>query len=191
MAAYFMLQCRTPIEWEDRALLRATPLPPDELSWRSGLRFKTVPTVPIEIEMQSTHSDRMIQLNKVDALIIPKTLLDALREVGVNNIDVYETIIRHPKTGFVTNDYVACNLIGGLVSAVDIAKSNVVGGSSDHLLDTDLDGLVIDENRTQGLLMFRLAENTSAIVVHESVCKHLESCGFDQLLFIKPEDWVG
>ncbi|EKR71286.1 hypothetical protein LEP1GSC041_1660 [Leptospira noguchii str. 2006001870] len=191
MAAYFMLHCIAPLEWEDRALLRATPLPPGELSWRSGLSFKTAPSVPIEIEMQASHSDDMIQYNHVDALIMTKAFQASLSEVGVNNLDVYETIIRHPRTGFVTRDYVACNLIGGLVSAVNIDKSNVVGGSKDHRLDTDFDGLLIDEERTQGLLMFRLAENTSAIVVHESVRKHLEFRGFDQLIFINPEDWVG
>lgn len=190
MPAYFMLQCATPVEWEDRALLRATPLPPGEISWRLGRRFKTAPPVPIEIEMQETHSDQLIQLNAKDALIMPKTMLAALREAGVDNLDAYETVIRHPKTAFVTHDYVACNLIG-LVSAVNIARSKVVGGSSDHLLDTDFDGLVIDETRARGLLMFRLAENTTGVVVHEKIRRQLESRGFGQLLFIEPEKWVG
>lgn len=190
MVNYFMLECVTPIDWEDRALLKATPLPPGEISWRIGRIFKNKPDIPIKIEMNETHSDDMIQLNNKDALIMTKIMFEALQEVGVNNLDAYETVIRHSLTGFVTHDYVACNLIG-LVSAVDIDNSNVVGGSSDNLLDTDFDGLAIDEARARGLLMFRLAENTSAVVVHKKVRQHLESCGFDQLLFIKPEDWVG
>ena len=190
MADYFILECATPVEWEDRALLRATPLPPGETSWRIGRRFQTSPVSPIPIEMMETHSDALIQLHKKDALIMPKTMLAALRESGVDNLDAYETIIRHPKTGFVTADYVACNLLG-LVAVADIAGSKVVDGASDHRLDTGFEGVAIDSDRARGLLMFRLAENTGAVVVHDSVRKSLERRGFDQLVFTEPENWIG
>src|SRR5207302_11238489 len=120
------------------------------------------------------HPYQPLHLNANDSMIMQKSMLAALREACVDNLDAYETVIRHPKTAFVTHDYVACNLIG-LVSAVNIARSKVVGGSSDHLLDTDFDGLVIDETRARGLLMFRLAENTTGVVVHEKIRRQLES----------------
>lgn len=139
------------IDWEDRALLEATPLPPGESSWRLGRPFKAPPQTPIEIEMDPTHSADMIQLNKKDALIMSKTMLAALREAGVDNLDAYDAVIRHPRSGFVTNDYVACNLMG-LVAAADIGMSKVEGGSSDHLLDTDFEGTKIDEARAHQYL---------------------------------------
>ena len=39
--------------------------------------------------------------------------------------------------------------------------------------------------------MFRLAENTNALVVHESVKAYLEGRGFTMLSFIPPEEWMG
>jgi hypothetical protein len=43
--------------------------------------------------------------------------------------------------------------------------------------DVDFHALVLDESRINGQLMFRLAENLSAIVVHESVRKAIEAAG--------------
>ena len=42
-----------------------------------------------------------------------------------------------------------------------------------------------------GELMFRLLENSSAIMVHEKVKDHLLSKGFDMLTFIESVDWIG
>jgi hypothetical protein len=117
-------------------------------------------------------------------------LLAALQEAGIDNLDTYETIVRHPVTGFETRDFVAVNIVG-LVSAVDIGQSNAVGGSRDGLIDVDFDGLTIDSNKAFGLLMFRLAESTNAIVVHQKVKDHLLAKGFDMLTFMKPEEWIG
>jgi len=99
-------------------------------------------------------------------------------------------VIRHPETKFETHEYVAVNLIG-LVKAVDFARSTVVGGSSDHRLDTDFEGFAIDPAKAQDALMFRLAENTSAVLVHERVKDHLKKSGFGMLRFRRPEKWVG
>jgi len=39
--------------------------------------------------------------------------------------------------------------------------------------------------------MFRLAENTSAIVIHRSVKEHLLEKGFSMLSYVEPKNWVG
>lgn len=190
MAAYFMLECFAPMDWDDSALLRAVPRPPGEDSWRFGRAFKTQPRVPIEISMVETHCDRLKELYNTDALLMTRRLHESLREAGVDNIDVYDTVIRHPKTGYETRDYVAGNLIG-LVAAADLGASNVVGGSADGLLDVDFESVKIDPARARGLLMFRLAENTSAIVVHEKIRDFIGQRGFPQLEFMPPEEWMG
>ena len=190
MTEFFMLECIEPSDWDDSAMLRAVPRPPGEDSWRFGRPFKTQPTQPIEVMMVSTHCDRLKDLYKIDALLMTRRLYDCLREAGVDNIDAYDTVIRHPGTGFESRDYIAGNLIG-LVAAVDVGASNIVGGSADHLLDTDFDAVKIDPAKARGLLMFRLAENTSAVVVSRKVKEFLEARGFTQLSFIDPENWMG
>jgi hypothetical protein len=39
--------------------------------------------------------------------------------------------------------------------------------------------------------MFRLVENTSAVVIHRSVKEYLEAKGFTQLMFVAPDEWIG
>ena len=51
--------------------------------------------------------------------------------------------------------------------------------------------LVIDESRTHGELMFRLAESVTGVVVHEKVKSHLEEAGFDDLTSVDPAEWIG
>jgi hypothetical protein len=187
---YFVLSCPEPFDWEDSALFEATPLPTDEISWCIGRPFKAKPSEPIPIVLDPTHSDRLLPYYDVDAIIITRPVMQALLDSGVQNLDIYSARISHPESGFETTDYVAANLIG-LVSAVDLKKSNVVGGSSDLRLDTDLDGFVVDPARVRGALMFRLAENTSAVLVHESLRKPLDKASQGLLQFIEPSNWVG
>lgn len=187
---YFVLSCVQPPDWEDCAGLKGIPAPPGSFSWRVGQRFKVPPQQPIQVGLQAHHCDRLRTYYSVDAIVMTKAMLAALRAAGVHNLDVYQAVVRHPTTGFETHDYVAVNLIG-LVSAVDFSKSKVVGGSPDHLLDTDFEGFAVDPRKTHGFLMFRLAENTSAVMIHRSVKDHLEREGFDQLQFIPPEQFVG
>jgi hypothetical protein len=52
--------------------------------------------------------------------------------------------------------------------------------------DVDFHALVPDESRINGQLMFRLAENLSAIVVHESVRKAIEAAGIPGFVFMAP-----
>jgi hypothetical protein len=140
--------------------------------------------------MVESHCDRLKDLFKVDALIMTKKLMQALQTCGVSNIDFYDTIITHPKSGFSTSDYVAGNLLG-LAAATDLQKSTVVGGASDGLIDVDFKSVSMRDTISAGLLMFRLAENTSAVIVHSSIRDALVRMGFTQLSFIPPSQWMG
>jgi hypothetical protein len=188
--AYYMIECFEPDDWEDSALVDRAPKLPGVGSWMSGQRFSGPVPEPIEFSLLDTHNDRMLEMDNTEALLITKKLLGALREAGVDNLDAYDAVIRHEGAGTVTTDYVAVNVIG-LVSAADLGASNIVGGMKGGLIDVDFEGVVIDEGRARGALMFRLAENTSAIIVHERVRDHLLDRGFDMLAFIPPERWMG
>ena len=50
--------------------------------------------------------------------------------------------------------------------------------------------LVLDPAKIQGLRMFRLAENTSAIIVHRSVKAAVEAAGNPHVKFEKPSDFM-
>jgi len=196
MSKYYMFECYMPIDWDDMALLKSQYFKnikswrDDTDSWRLGRRFVSELPDPIILKIRPGYPNELKEMYNTDAIVMTVRLLKALQEAGVDNLDVYPAIIKNEGTGFETNNYVAVNLIG-LVSAVDFENSNVVGGDGDHFLDTDFDGVSIDPEKAKDHLMFRLAENTSAIIIHHSVKEHLEKNGFDMLTFVDPSNWIG
>ena len=95
-----------------------------------------------------------------------KRLIAALHECGVDNLEIYETVIQSRTDGSECRDYDAVNIIG-LVAAAHMEKSTArAEEDSDGLVDVDFDGLVIDEAKAAGFPLFRLAECTSGIVIH-------------------------
>ena len=113
-----------------------------------------------------------------------------MREAGVDNIDCYDAILFDPKTEQKFNNYKAVNIIG-VIAAADLGKSKYNAPSGSALIDADFDSLVIDEVKTHGMLMFRLAECITAIVIHDKVRRHIEAKGIKYLNFVPPEKWVG
>lgn len=108
-----------------------------------------------------------------------------LREAGVDDVDGYLRGIGHerlegwidPRPGAVFTGYKAVNVLG-LVAAADLGRSQATVHDGVALADVDFDHLALDDSRTHGLRMFRLAESTNAIVVHESVRDALLDRGF-------------
>jgi hypothetical protein len=77
--------------------------------------------------------------------------------------------------------------IVGLIMAADMEKSVSTVHQGSALIDVEFDQLVIDAEKARGTLMFRLAEATGTIVVHESVRNCLLQNGFDKdLAFFEP-----
>ena len=130
------------------------------------------------------------ELRSVNAQI-EYVLRDALRKAGVDNLQAFETTLQLSPGEAVPQDlYVAVNIVG-LVAAADLGRSAVSPGTPERLISTDFDSLAIDAGRAHGLLMFRLAENTSAVVVHRSVKDAVERAGIVTLTWLLPEEWAG
>ena len=103
--------------------------------------------------------------------------IQALRDCGVYNFDTYNTAILDPDDGTVHTNYKAVNVLG-LVAAADMEKSVATVHDGIPLIDVDFDELVIDEKKTLGISLFRLAESTNAILVHERLRDCLLEKGF-------------
>lgn len=114
-------------------------------------------------------------------------LIESMTCGGVDNLDLYNVIIHDPDTGTDYTNYKAANIIG-VVSAADMEKSNATIHPGGPIIDVDFDGLVVDESRTGGALIFRLAESTSTILIHEKLRDHLLAEGFTKLEFLNPEE---
>jgi hypothetical protein len=121
--------------------------------------------------------------------VMSTRLHKALIAAGVDNLDVYPVELFDPKSESLYIDYVAFNLIGVIASA-NLAKSDYQAWDGGNRA-LDFNSLTIDEDKTRSALMFRLAEATNGIVVHESIKHFVEAAGIDALTFLPPENWAG
>ncbi|MFK8017515.1 MAG: hypothetical protein AB8G17_18980 [Gammaproteobacteria bacterium] len=127
---------------------------------------------------------------KRKVLLFREDMLKALGKAGVDNLELYPAELTDPTSGDTFSDYKAVNILG-LVACADLGKSDWQAPSGSAIIDVDFDSLVIDENKTRGLTLFRLAECVSAIMVHESVVEQLHADGIENLDFVEPKDWIG
>jgi hypothetical protein len=114
-------------------------------------------------------------------------LVKAMRDGGVDNLDLYNAVIIDPDGGTQHTNYKAVNIIGA-IAAADMAKSDAVIHTGGPFIDVDFYTLVLDEKRAGDALIFRLAEATSAILVHERLRDHLLSRGYSALEFLNPRE---
>lgn len=132
------------------------------------------------------------ELTWVDIPLMSRRLVSVLKKAGVHNLQTFETVLttfqgeNPPPKDF----YLAVNIIG-LLKAADLTKSKIPPHNEDELLSMDFDSLAIDDQKALGYRMFRLAENTSAVLVHERVKKQVEDAGINTLTWIPPELWAG
>jgi hypothetical protein len=122
--------------------------------------------------------------------VVREDVIKALRQAGVDNVQYFDAVLRDPRNGTEFTDYKAYNIIG-LVACADMEASKRMGISNSVMGDVDFESLVIDETRTGGLLLFRLAENVGATVVHEKVKEAIEAAGIPGFVFYGPAGWSG
>lgn len=162
--------------------------------WLDGAYIDFDVPEPIVYDLEEDEYDEIPNVpNLDDSLPIPfmhNSLYEALQAAGVDNLQVYRAVIRDLKRGIEYKDYKAFNIVG-VVSAADMGASTMMGTSDSTLIDADFDRLVLDESKCNGLLLFRLAENITAIVVDESVKKEVERRGIEGIFFYASGEWAG
>ncbi|MEX0712868.1 MAG: DUF1629 domain-containing protein [Pirellulales bacterium] len=120
--------------------------------------------------------------------LVRDDLLEALREAGVDNLEVFDAVVRDAAAGKEYTNYKAFNIVG-VIACADMDQSEVLGGST--VIDVDFASLVLDESKCEGVLMFRLAEAVNAIVVDERVKGGVEASGVPGMVFYGPGEWCG
>ena len=119
--------------------------------------------------------------------IMREDLIEALRDAGVDNLQLFAMAITDPDSGKVYTNYKAVNIVG-CIKAADLSKSVYTQHGNGPLIDVDFDKLVINDKKPRGTLMFRLAESVNTIMLHKSVRDHLQKKNFPFLRFYEPEE---
>lgn len=120
--------------------------------------------------------------------IMSKKLLEVIRAAGVNNIDAYKADFYYADGSKAPGEYFIVNVIG-VVAAADMSKSVYDPNQPDKMIAMSFDSLTIDQSKTHGLLMFRLAENIVEIILHEKVKKAIEKANIPYVA-LYPTDQV-
>lgn len=120
--------------------------------------------------------------------LMSRRLKECLESAGVDNVKFHAITLRNTETGQ-TYEYFAFNLIG-LVDAVDLGKTTMTSQDGDFTGDTVISDLCVDDTKARGLLMFRLKQKFSVILVHRKVMDALERAAITSVKFILPEDFM-
>jgi len=161
------------------------------VSWNSGAWITAEVPAPLELTLEplGTDSDEGPALPAWLKGRIPlwrRDLVEALRACGSVNLQCFDAVVVDPDDGSRHVIYQAVNVLG-LIAAADLDRSEAtVHPSGPPVIDVDFDSLVIDEAKTHGALLFRLAESTNALLVHDQLRRCLRAAGFDELDFRDP-----
>jgi len=159
-------------------------------SWRIGQRIDVEVPNPIIVNVTPTgsYTGPPIEMSAGTLLLMSNRLVEALRAAGVDNIDCYPASLRNTKTGE-TYNYQSVNILG-LVAAADLTKSEATIYDDSPAADVSFESVVLKNEALHGELLFRLAENTGTIMIHEKVRDKILERGITTLKFIRPENWV-
>jgi len=187
---YYVMECRAPAG-QAEAMVAEWPDIPGIDSWWSGARFEQRIEEPVRCVLHPHYTDGLLPLFNDEILLMTRHLLECIRGAGVNNLDCYQAVLIDPNTGHEYKEYLAVNVVG-VVSAANLSGSSVAPGSADRLVSVDFDGISINLEAALGFKLFRLAENVSAVLVHESVRQAVKGCkGFESVQFLQPGEWIG
>lgn len=194
MGNYWMLEVREP-KGERRAIIGqqadlSTLTGGGLLNWLSGTKFEVAIPEPLEFQLDSQGGAFVTDFFPPAIPLMSVRMLDALNQAGVDNIDSYDAVITGLDGEPLTEEYKAVNIIGRIACA-DLDASICDVDDPDDPVGVDFESLVIDEDRTRGLLFFRLHEAVNGIVVHNSVKQSLEQLALKGIVFVDPEDWIG
>jgi hypothetical protein len=159
--------------------------------WFSGAKINYPVPDPLEfvIDTDSVGSE-MCAIYAGAYPVYRQDFIDALHEAGVDNLELFNVVIKNPIDGKVYTNYKAVNILG-LIACANMEESVLMGDSDSTMRDVDFDELAIDESKAGGALFFRLAENVTAVIVHKKVADHVKTKNIPGIKFLLPENWSG
>jgi hypothetical protein len=82
------------------------------VTWFSGAPHRVAIPVPIEVELNPEFGTELIDAYRVRIPIWSDRLIEAVRRAAADNFELYDAVIRDPRTGLETTAYRAVNIIG-------------------------------------------------------------------------------
>lgn len=167
---YYRLDCDlnfdcgdiSPVENVTETLLKGRPV--DETTLVLPWPFK----LTLGADRKLTLSDYYSGTN-----LMSRRLVDAMLGCGVDNLQIFPAVISREETGETMSEYCVVNVLG-LVAAADMGKSKARPLANIKFFEK----LAVDPNLARGLLMFRLAESLTDIIVADNVAQAIKAGQF-------------
>jgi hypothetical protein len=191
---YFVIDCEEPVTEDGEALFEIHNCVQvgTTMNWRAGRALSDTETIPnpiaIDFEPLNGYEGLPVELLDVCIPVMSAKLAETLKMSGVDNVIFYPALLTNTETGE-TYKYVAFNVVGS-VAAADLENSEWESFDGNLVADVSFTGFALDESKTAGMLLFRLAENINCLLVHHSVRDHVLTAGIDTLRFIPPDEWM-
>lgn len=201
MANYYILDCKPPLEVDHYRL--QVGYPANDKRWVEGIIFSDQdtregfhpPDEPIGLNTKADTEDSprvYADLYWIPIPLMSRRLVAAFRAAGVDNLQTFETKLLTVLGDKLlpADNYLAVNIVG-CVTAADLEKSQTNPEVMEKMVSMDFHSLSVDESKARGSLIFRMAENVTAVLVHEDVRRHIEAGGITTLTWFAPEEWAG
>jgi hypothetical protein len=119
-------------------------------------------------------------------MLLSERAIKTLERVGVDNIEYFDARVTSTHFSKVPN-YKVANIVG-VVSGLDLAKSDVVMGRRNRVLA--IEKMVFDESRLQPHKICRLQEDIMLMVVHKDIKDAIERQGLTGFRFVRDLEWT-
>ncbi len=185
--AYFVMECNG--VYPSAALAKGPSL--NDPPWFHGGRVAEDFDVPLIYRLNPKRAGNLKAMYDDTAYpVMRDDLIEALKAVGVDNLQLFSAVIIDPATGAEHRNYKAFNIVG-VVAAADMEKSERMPTTDSTMIDVDFSSLAIDEAKASPFRLFRLAESVNAIIVDDVVKAGVKRCAIPGMVFYKPENWSG
>lgn len=182
---YYELTSENP----NRMLLGGIFHPDPAESWSLGRRFKTPPPVPVVAKIKAGFENKELLPLFTTPELMSNEFYSAMLEAGVDNLDVYDAVIRSKDGAVEFKGYKAFCVVG-LIDAADLERTKFSADNPSRQIDASIEQLALDESKLGGVLCFRLAEYTGSVFIHEKVKRHLEKKNFPSVVFREVKDFI-
>jgi hypothetical protein len=162
--------------------------PADGDGWMLVRNFKGQVQVPVQVTAKEDFDAGILMPLYPTPTIMRRDLYEAICSAGVDNIDVWQAIVRKADGTILSDQYLAFNVLG-IVSAAGPGTTYAPENPS-RLVDASIESLEIDESAAHGFLLFRLAESIDTVVVHRKVRAAIEARGIKNIAFVDPPDYL-
>ncbi|WP_108869173.1 ankyrin repeat domain-containing protein [Aquimarina aquimarini] len=149
-----------------------------KIDFLSGNKVELPMDTPIVFVTNAKAGDTIRDFNSGKIPVISKKFLDLLLEAGVDTIQTFPVSIKSKKDGTVWEDYFAINLLD-VIACGAFPKSIFKENKPKDWIRCEL---VIDAEKANGALFFRLKEHLPTILFHRSVGRYIIDNDPDEMI---------